>query len=137
MTGMRFMPNGYGGVRCDADRVKRDGWKEQGVLAVLIDDERLTWPEKELVRQSWGSAVWPATGATGDGRRLTGFPLDPGIRIGVHPVCRARAGIFWFLSRRLRIREGCSRHIASVRTVFWGSQPLGKRFLAPTFPIFV
>ena len=33
------------------DQVKRDGWKEQGLLAVAVDDDRLTWPERELVRQ--------------------------------------------------------------------------------------
>ena len=51
MTGMRFTPKGYGGTRRDTDKVKRDGWKEQGLLAVAIDDDRLTWPERELVRQ--------------------------------------------------------------------------------------
>ena len=51
MTGMRFMPKGYGGERRDPDRVKRDGWRDQGVLAVSINDERLSWPERELVRQ--------------------------------------------------------------------------------------
>ena len=54
MTGpaaMRFHPRGYGGERRSADQVKRDGWREQGVLAVAVDDERLTWPERELVRQ--------------------------------------------------------------------------------------
>ncbi len=45
------MPKGYGGARRDADRVKRDGWMEHGFLAVSIDDEQLTWPENELVRQ--------------------------------------------------------------------------------------
>ena len=34
-----------------ARQVKRDGWKEQGLLAVAVDDDRLTWPERELVRQ--------------------------------------------------------------------------------------
>jgi hypothetical protein len=48
---MRFIPRGYGGQRRDPDQVKRDGWKEQGLLAVTIDDHRLTWPERELVRQ--------------------------------------------------------------------------------------
>ena len=48
---MRFTPRGYGGQRRDSDQVKRDGWKEQGLLAVTIDDHRLTWPERELVRQ--------------------------------------------------------------------------------------
>ena len=51
MTGMRFMPKGYGGRRRDPEQVKREGWQEQGVLAVSADDERLTWPERELVRQ--------------------------------------------------------------------------------------
>jgi hypothetical protein len=51
MTGMRFAPRGYGGCRRSPDEVKRDGWREQGLLAVAVDDERLSWPERELVRQ--------------------------------------------------------------------------------------
>ncbi len=51
MKAMRFTPPGYGGRRRDPDEVKRDGWKEQGLLAVSLDDQRLTWPERELVRQ--------------------------------------------------------------------------------------
>ena len=51
MSGMRFTPKGYGAHRLNPDEVKRDGWKEQGLLAVAIDDDRLTWPERELVRQ--------------------------------------------------------------------------------------
>ena len=47
---MRWYPKGYGGRRRNPDEVKRDGWKEQGLLAVAIDDHRLTWPERELVR---------------------------------------------------------------------------------------
>ena len=31
--------------------VKRDGWVEQGLLAVNVEDHRLTWPERELVKQ--------------------------------------------------------------------------------------
>ena len=48
---MMWHPRGYGGQRRDPDQVKRDGWKDQGLLAVAIDDQRLTWPERELVRQ--------------------------------------------------------------------------------------
>ena len=48
---MRFHPKGYGGQRRDPDQVKRDGWREQGLLAVSLEDARLTWPERELVRQ--------------------------------------------------------------------------------------
>jgi hypothetical protein len=47
---LRWYPRGYGGKRRDPDQVKRDGWQEQGLLAVSLDDHRLTWPERELVR---------------------------------------------------------------------------------------
>ena len=48
---MRWTPRGYGGQRRTPDEVKRDGWREQGVLVVEKNDERLTWPERELIRQ--------------------------------------------------------------------------------------
>lgn len=32
-------------------RVKQDGWREQGLLAVSVDDQRLSWPEREFIRQ--------------------------------------------------------------------------------------
>ena len=48
---MRWHPRGYGGARRDLERVKQDGWREQGLLAVSLEDPRLTWPERELVRQ--------------------------------------------------------------------------------------
>ena len=51
MSGMRFTPRGYGGHRRDPEQVRRDGWREQQMLAVSLDDHRLTWPERELVRQ--------------------------------------------------------------------------------------
>ena len=51
MSGMRFMPRGFGGKRRDPERVKREGWREQGLLAVSANDSRLTWPERELIRQ--------------------------------------------------------------------------------------
>ena len=48
---MRLYPKGYGGQRRDPEQVKRDGGLEQRMLAVALDDPRLTWPERELVRQ--------------------------------------------------------------------------------------
>ena len=51
MKAMRWHPKGYGGTRRDPYRVKREGWHEQGLLAVRVDDQRLTWPERELVEQ--------------------------------------------------------------------------------------
>jgi hypothetical protein len=50
MKAMRFTPRATAAA-ARPDQVKRDGWREQGVLAVAVDDERLTWPERELVRQ--------------------------------------------------------------------------------------
>ena len=51
MSVMRYAPKGYGGQRRDPEAVKRDGWRDQGLLAVSLDDHRLSWPERELVRQ--------------------------------------------------------------------------------------
>jgi hypothetical protein len=48
---MRWLPSGYGGERRPLDQVKREGWIDQNVLVVSADDQRLTWPERELVRQ--------------------------------------------------------------------------------------
>lgn len=38
-------------TRRDSETVKRDGWREMGMLAVSASDPRLSWPERELVRQ--------------------------------------------------------------------------------------
>ena len=51
MKAMRFTPKGYGGNRRDPDQVKREGWHDEGLLAVNVNDHRLTWPERELVEQ--------------------------------------------------------------------------------------
>ncbi|CAA6603852.1 conserved hypothetical protein [Rhodospirillaceae bacterium LM-1] len=48
---MRYFPKGYGGERPDPEQVKREGWKQQGVLVIAEDDQRLNWPERELVKQ--------------------------------------------------------------------------------------
>jgi hypothetical protein len=48
---VKWTPPGYGGKRRTPDEIKREGWCEQRVLAVSLDDARLTWPERELIRQ--------------------------------------------------------------------------------------
>lgn len=48
---MRWFPKGYGGERRSAEEIKREGWREQGLLVVDTEDQRLTWPERELIRQ--------------------------------------------------------------------------------------
>ena len=45
---MRWMPNGQ---RVAPEHIKRDGWRDQNILVVSADDHRLTWPERELIRQ--------------------------------------------------------------------------------------
>ena len=51
---MRWAPKGYGGERRPPDHVKREGWHEHGILVVREDDHRLTWLERELIRQLGG-----------------------------------------------------------------------------------
>ena len=48
---MRWFPRGYGGGRRPPDEIKREGWRADGVLVVSESDPRLTWPERELIRQ--------------------------------------------------------------------------------------
>ena len=46
---MKFFPPGFGDERPSTEEIKRDGWREQGILVVTISDSRLTWPEKEFL----------------------------------------------------------------------------------------
>lgn len=48
---MRWFPRGYGGKRRPPDEIKREGWQARGILVVSESDPRLSWPERELVRQ--------------------------------------------------------------------------------------
>ena len=48
---MRRTFKDYWSTRRSLEQIKRDGWIEQGILVVSKDDHRLTWPERELVRQ--------------------------------------------------------------------------------------
>ena len=48
---MRWLPPGYGGTRRTPEQVKREGWREQGLLVVDADDPRLSWPDREMIRQ--------------------------------------------------------------------------------------
>ena len=47
---MRWLPKGYGGQRAAPEHIKRDGRRDQGILVVAETDDRLTWPERELIR---------------------------------------------------------------------------------------
>jgi len=37
--------------RIDAEAEKRIGWRVHGILVVTEHDPRLSWPERELIRQ--------------------------------------------------------------------------------------
>lgn len=48
---MRWAPRGFGGDRQSPEHIKRQGWQAQRVLVIDANDERLTWPERELIQQ--------------------------------------------------------------------------------------
>ena len=35
----------------DAEKIKREAFNNDGILVVKVDDERISWPEKELIKQ--------------------------------------------------------------------------------------
>lgn len=35
----------------NVESIKRDGWREQGILVISTEDQRLDWMEKQLLRQ--------------------------------------------------------------------------------------
>ena len=37
--------------RIDPEAEKRAGWRRHGILVVAEQDPRLSWPERELIRQ--------------------------------------------------------------------------------------
>ena len=41
----------YHSNRRDPEIIKREGWQDQGILVVSPADSRLTWPERELIKQ--------------------------------------------------------------------------------------
>ena len=48
---MRWAPKGCGGNRPAPEQIKRNGWRDQNVLVVSANDDRLSWSERELIRQ--------------------------------------------------------------------------------------
>ena len=37
--------------RKNPEHIKRNGWREEGILVISPDDERLDWMERELVKR--------------------------------------------------------------------------------------
>ncbi|MBF0400750.1 MAG: hypothetical protein HQL80_07045 [Magnetococcales bacterium] len=36
--------------RMDVEREKRKGWRNHGILVVAMEDPRLGWPEREMIK---------------------------------------------------------------------------------------
>lgn len=41
----------FGMKRRHPESIKREGWREDGILVVKADDKRLNWPEREFIEQ--------------------------------------------------------------------------------------
>ena len=63
---MKLHPRGFGGDRTPPEKIKQDGWRNQGVLVISASDSRLSWPERELVRQL-GEKLYGARKEAGHG----------------------------------------------------------------------
>ena len=37
--------------RTSPEHIKRNGWRDQNILVVSADDDRLSWSEREMLRQ--------------------------------------------------------------------------------------
>jgi len=37
--------------KIDPEKLKQQGWKENGILVVNVNDNRLNWPEREIIKQ--------------------------------------------------------------------------------------
>ena len=46
----------------DSEAIKRYGWRDQAVLVVSANDSRLSWPEREMVRQLGAKLYGPNGG---------------------------------------------------------------------------
>ena len=45
----------------NTDRIKYEGWHNDGILVIKSDDSRLSWPEKEFIKQI-GNKIYPKKG---------------------------------------------------------------------------
>ena len=55
---MRWFPRGYGGERRSPEQLKRDGWRDQKILVVSANDDRLSWPKRELHPPDRRETLW-------------------------------------------------------------------------------
>ena len=53
----RFVPE-----RMDVEKEKRNGWSNHGILVVAVEDKRLGWPEREMVKHLATKLFGPQAG---------------------------------------------------------------------------
>ena len=46
--------------KIDPEQMKKQGWKEKGILVIGVDDKRLSWPEREFIKQI-GNKIYTKT----------------------------------------------------------------------------
>ena len=56
-------------TKIDLEKVKKEGWNKDGILVVKIDDERLSWPEKEIIKQI-GNKIYNSKNKKNDGSKM-------------------------------------------------------------------
>ena len=56
-------------TKIDLEKVKKEGWNKEGILVVKIDDERLSWPEKEIIKQI-GNKIYNSKNKKNDGSKM-------------------------------------------------------------------
>ena len=56
-------------TKIDLEKVKKEGWNKEGILVVKIDDEKLSWPEKEIIKQI-GNKIYNSKNKKNDGSKM-------------------------------------------------------------------
>lgn len=56
-------------TKIDLEKIKKEGWNKEGILVVKIDDERLSWPEKEIIKQI-GNKIYNSKNKKNDGSKM-------------------------------------------------------------------
>ena len=53
MNGFRYRCplGGHNPERPDPEDIKREGWREQGILVISAEDQRLDWTERQILKQ--------------------------------------------------------------------------------------
>ena len=100
---MRWAPPGYGGERRPPEKVKQDGWREQGLLAVFVDDKRLIWPERVVWLRAAGQRWKPICWKVGLERAAANEHFQ-------YALCV----IAWRLNGRRRISSGSRRSVIAA-----------------------